>query len=61
VKKEGKRFFIEKKKQKTFATGGAGTGSAFNRHHRWRLKALPVPAPPVAKVFARFFQKALLS
>jgi hypothetical protein len=28
VRKEGKRFFFEKKNQKTFAPGGFGTGGA---------------------------------
>ncbi len=40
---------------------GVGSGSAFNRRHRRRLKALPESTPAVAKVFARFFQKAPLS
>jgi hypothetical protein len=47
--------------QKTFATAGVGAGIAFKRLLWSRKKAIPVPTPPGAKVFARFFQKALLA
>jgi hypothetical protein len=59
--KEEVTFFEKKVTKKTFAPAGVGTLSAFNRHQQWRLKAIPVPTPPRPKVFARFFQKALLS
>ena len=62
MKKEAsEKFFFEKKNQKTFARGGVWTGIAFNRPHSRRLKAIPVQTPPGTKVFARFFQKALLT
>jgi len=59
--KESKKFFFEKKNQKTFSPGGVGAGIAFKRLLWSRLKAIPAPTPPGEKVFARFFQKALLS
>jgi hypothetical protein len=59
--KASKKFFFEKKNQKTFSPAGVWTGIAFNRHLWCRLKAIPVSAPPGAKVFcALFFKKALL-
>jgi len=45
-------FFFEKKN--FFDPAGAFIGSAFNRPHRWRLKALPMNAPAGPKIF---FQK----
>jgi hypothetical protein len=58
--KKRQKFFL-KKATKNFCSWGVRTGRAFNRYQRCRLKALPVLTPPGAKVFARFFQKALLS
>jgi hypothetical protein len=58
---QSKKFFFEKKNQKTFSPGGVGMGTAVNRHQGCRLTAVPIPTPPGEKVFARFFQKALLA
>jgi len=65
-KAASKEFFFEKKaprpgNQKTFAPGGVGSGIAVKRLLWSRLTAIPDPTPPGAKVFARFFQKALLA
>jgi hypothetical protein len=46
-------FFFEKKNQKTFGLGGVGDGIAVNRNPRWRLLAIPVPAPRDKSSFLR--------
>jgi hypothetical protein len=61
--KASKKFFFEKKNQKTFSPAGVWTGIAFNRHLWCRLKALPVPSPQEQKFFGypgrgAFFQKS---
>jgi hypothetical protein len=56
-KKRESSAFLKKSAQKTFAPGGAGSGIAFKRHLWRRLKAIPDPAPPGAKVFWLLFFK----
>jgi hypothetical protein len=61
MKEEERSAFLKKSAQKTFAPGGVGSGIAFNRHFHWRLKAIPVPTPPGAKVFWLLFFKKVTS
>jgi hypothetical protein len=49
MKEKARTSFLKKRSKKFLLTAVGGTGSAFNRHQRWQLKALPVPAPPVNK------------
>jgi len=57
-KEESKEALFEKSAQKLLLAAGVVTGSAFNRHQRWRLKALPATTPAANKVFlVTFFSK----
>jgi hypothetical protein len=56
--REGKRFFFEKKNQKTSAPGGVRTSVPIKPNRRLGLIGTEAQPPPGAKVFLLlFFQK----